>query len=104
MIVQLEHGISEERRAVAINALRSLGLQLTEVQTQYRGYVVCLIDKPLDIRSVGAIPGVVDVHRVSDTYQLVSRSWRVHPTTIDLGDGVTITEGGGHHHDGTLLG
>lgn len=95
MIVQLEHGISEERRTVAIDALRALGLQLTEVQTQYRGYVVCLKDKPLDIRTVGAIPGVVDVHRVSDTYQLVSRSWRVHPTTIDLGDGVTITEGGG---------
>lgn len=95
MIVQLEHDISDERRAGAIAALQSLGLQLTEVQTQYRGYVVCLKDKPLDIRAVGAIPGVVDVHRVSDTYQLVSRSWRVHPTTIDLGDGVTVSEGGG---------
>ncbi|RMG71375.1 MAG: 3-deoxy-7-phosphoheptulonate synthase, partial [Bacteroidetes bacterium] len=26
--------------------------------------------------------------------QLVSRKWRVHPTTIDLGDGVLIGEGG----------
>jgi 3-deoxy-7-phosphoheptulonate synthase len=43
---------------------------------------------------VGFLPGVADVHAVSETYQLVSGSWKTQRTTIDLGDGVQI--GGGH--------
>jgi 3-deoxy-7-phosphoheptulonate synthase len=41
------------------------------------------------------MPGVSDVHYVRDAYQLVSRQWKVKPTVIDLGDGVTI--GGSDH-------
>jgi 3-deoxy-7-phosphoheptulonate synthase len=39
------------------------------------------------------LPGIKDIHIVSDTYKLVSRKWKVMPTTIDLGDGVKIGEG-----------
>ncbi len=95
MIVQLDCALTTEAKEAAIARLRGFGLQITEVHTHRRHYVVCLGDKGLDIRLVGGVPGVVDVHRVSDPYQLVSRSWRVHPTSIDLGDGVIISEGSG---------
>lgn len=34
--------------------------------------------------------GIADIHQVSDEYKLVSKKWKVAPTVIDLGDGVTI--------------
>ena len=40
------------------------------------------------------MPGIKDIHIVSDDYKLVSRKWKVNPTVIDLGDGVMIEEGG----------
>lgn len=95
MIIQLDQSITDTVRAFALEQLQALGLRITEVRTQFRDYAVCLGDAGLDIRRVGAIEGVTDVHRVVDSYQLVSRSWRVHPTKIDLGDGVTISEGSG---------
>jgi 3-deoxy-7-phosphoheptulonate synthase len=95
MIVQLDCALTTEEKEAAVARLRSFGLQITEVHTHRRHYVVCLGDKALDIRLVGGVPGVVDVHRVSDPYQLVSRSWRVHPSAIALGDGVIISEGSG---------
>lgn len=65
------------------------------VKTQSGRYIVAVGGKEFDIRTVGQMAGVCDVHYVRDAYQLVSRQWRVKPTVIDLGDGVTI--GGGHH-------
>jgi 3-deoxy-7-phosphoheptulonate synthase len=95
MIIQLDQVITDEARRAVFDQLRAIGLRPTEVRTQFREYLVCMGDSAIDIRIIGAISGVSDVHRVLDPYQLVSRSWRVHPTTIDLGDGVTISEGGG---------
>jgi 3-deoxy-7-phosphoheptulonate synthase len=37
--------------------------------------------------------GIVDIHRVSDDYKLVSRKWKVGRTHVDLGDGVVIGNG-----------
>jgi len=39
------------------------------------------------------MPGIADIHRVSDEYKLVSRKWKVDQTQVDLGDDVFI--GGG---------
>ena len=46
-----------------------------------------------DIRRLGHLPGIKDIHIVSDTYKLVSRKWKVYPTVIDLGDDVQVGEG-----------
>ena len=65
----------------------------TPVQTQSAGYLVGIGSKEIDLRQISNLPGVRDVHRVTDVYKLVSRAWRVKPTQINLGDGVVIGEG-----------
>jgi 3-deoxy-7-phosphoheptulonate synthase len=49
--------------------------------------------KEFDIRQLGHLSGIVDIHRVSDDYKLVSRKWKVGRTHVDLGDGVVIGDG-----------
>lgn len=93
MIIQLNKSISD----IQLNRLRDVLTQnkfnITEVKTNADSYLVCMGKKELDIRSIGNMAGVKDVHMVSDDYQLVSKKWKVHNTIIDLGNGVTI--GGG---------
>lgn len=95
MIVTLKETISEVEIAAIGDALRARGCTASIVQTQSARYVVAVGGKEFDIRTVGGLAGVRDVHYVRDAYQLVSRQWKVKPTVIDLGDGVTI--GGGDH-------
>ncbi|MEO0340111.1 MAG: 3-deoxy-7-phosphoheptulonate synthase, partial [Bacteroidota bacterium] len=52
--------------------------------------------KEFDIRSIGSMPGIKDIHRVSDAYKLVSKKWKVHDTQIDLGNGIKIGTGDFH--------
>lgn len=90
MILQLEPQASVPALAAHLAAQ---GFKTTDVTTQHAHYLVAIGKKDFDIRTIGQLPGVRDVHQVSDDYQLVSRKWRVKPTVIDLGDGVTIGEG-----------
>jgi len=91
MILQLETAAPV---APVVTALAELGYKTTEVSTQYAHYLVGIGKAEVDIRRIGQLPGVRDVHHVSDDYKLVSRKWRTRPTVIDLGDGVQIGEGG----------
>lgn len=93
MIVQFKDGIEPALAEEVEAKLAGFGLKVTPVATQQGRYLVALGDVNIDIRRIGALPGVRDVHRVSDSYKLVSRKWKVKPTVIDLGDGVTV--GGG---------
>ena len=93
MILQLDHAIANEAREKIVTTLASWGYKASEVSTQKGRYLVALGSKEIDIRDVGKLEGVSDVHKVSDAYKLVSRKWKVRPTTIDLGDGVKICEG-----------
>lgn len=94
MIIQLEPEITGEEKNNILAKIKSFGYTSTEVKTHHGNYLVCIGKKDFDIRHIGALAGVEDVHRVSDGYKLVSRKWKVNPTTIDLGDGVTIGGGG----------
>lgn len=93
MIIQLNQSISDEEKANIIDVVNKLSYKSTEVNTQKGKYLVSIGKKEFDIRSVGYLPGIADIHRVSDDYKLVSRKWKVEPTTIDLGDGVSIGNG-----------
>jgi 3-deoxy-7-phosphoheptulonate synthase len=73
--------------------VKNLGLKVTNVSTQIGTYLIALGSYDIDIRQIGGLNGVRDVHRVSDSYKLVSRKWKVAPTVIDLGDGVKIGDG-----------
>lgn len=91
MILQLEPQASVPDLTAQ---LAEQGYKTTDVTTQHAHYLVAVGRREVDLRTIGQLPGVRDVHQVSDDYQLVSRKWRVKPTVIDLGDGVTIGEGG----------
>ncbi|MGB3617307.1 MAG: bifunctional 3-deoxy-7-phosphoheptulonate synthase/chorismate mutase [Catalinimonas sp.] len=93
MLLQLETDLETPLRAAILKQIEDLGYKTTEVVTQHGHYVVGTGKRAFDIRRVGHLPGIRDVHIVSDDYQLVSRKWRVRPTRIDLGGGVTIGEG-----------
>jgi 3-deoxy-7-phosphoheptulonate synthase len=93
MIIQLQKDISPEQKQNIVEKANSLKYETTEVQTQEAGYLIGIGSKDFDIRDIGHMPGIQDIHIVSDSYKLVSRKWKVKPTSIDLGDDVRIEEG-----------
>ncbi|BDS14491.1 3-deoxy-7-phosphoheptulonate synthase [Aureispira anguillae] len=94
MIIQLEKNISNTQYKELIEKLKSINYQYTSVKTQFQEYLVAIGKQAFDIRSIGVLDGVKDLHRVSDNYKLVSSKWKVKDTVIDLGDNVKI--GGGN--------
>jgi len=93
MIIQLQQGIPTAQKDNILQQVNKIGYKASEVQTQQGHYLVAIGKKDFDIRTIGKLPGVADVHRVSEEYKLISRKWRVEPTRIDLGDGVVVGEG-----------
>lgn len=93
MIVQLESNISAETERRLLDRLQEMNCKVTPVVTQLNKYLVVDPKGELDMRAIGHLDGVRDVHRVNAPYKLVSRKWRVSPSTVSLGDGVTFEEG-----------
>jgi len=93
MIIQLEKNIPSVDKDAIVSKVRSLDYKTTEVTTQKNTYIVGIGKKEFDIRLLGHMKGIEDIHRVSDDYKLVSRKWKVERTKIDLGDGVMIANG-----------
>lgn len=93
MIIQLKPSVSRQEKESIDKAITELGYKTTEVKTQLGEYVIGIGKKDYDIRQVGRLSGIADIHRVSDDYKLVSRKWKVKRTIIDLGDGVEIGNG-----------
>ncbi len=93
MIIQLQDSIIKKQKEEIINSVNKVGYKVTEVKTQLNSYLIGIGKKEFDIRQLGSLPGIADIHRVSDDYKLVSRKWKVDRTIVDLGDNVKI---GGH--------
>jgi 3-deoxy-7-phosphoheptulonate synthase len=93
MIIQLQPAISLDQKQAITSLLSKLGYKSTSVITQRGHYLVGIGKRDLDIRQLGHLPGIIDIHRVSDDYKLVSRKWKVEHSQIDLGDGVLIGSG-----------
>ncbi len=93
MIIQLNRDISADQKLGIIEKVKTLQYKITEVVTQKGSYLIGIGRKDFDIRQLGHLPGIADIHRVSDEYKLVSRKWKVDRSIIDLGDGVTLGEG-----------
>lgn len=90
MIIQLEKSISESQESALNKTLTDLNIYSYPVETQMGQYLVCVCKTEFDIRTIGALPGVEDLHRVSGKHKLVSSKWKVGRTAIDLGDGEFI--------------
>lgn len=93
MIIQLEKDINSTQLENLINKLQSVNYNSTEVSTQNGTYIIGVGKQEFDIRAIGTMEGIRDIHRVSDAYKLVSRKWKVQDTQIDLGDGIKIGTG-----------
>jgi 3-deoxy-7-phosphoheptulonate synthase len=93
MIIQLKPAISAQEKEAIISKIKSLDYKTTPVSTQKGSYLVGIGKKEFDIRQLGQLNGILDIHRVSDDYKLVSRKWKVGRTQVDLGDGVVIGDG-----------
>lgn len=93
MILQLEPNLAEDKKKAILDQISAIKYKTTPVKTQFGDYLVGIGKGDFDIRHIGQLPGIKDIHIVSDTYKLVSRKWKVNPTVIDLGDGVRVGEG-----------
>lgn len=93
MIIQLEENISRDIKSGIIEVIHSFDYKCNEVKTQCAHYLVSIGKKEIDMRVLGHLPGIRDIHRVSDDYKLVSRKWKVERSKVDLGGGVLIGNG-----------
>lgn len=93
MIIQLNSGITPSQKDSILAKVKGLDYKTNLVRTQLGSYIVCLGKKDFDIRQLGNMDGIADIHRVSDDFKLVSRKWKVDRTQLDLGDGVVIGDG-----------
>jgi 3-deoxy-7-phosphoheptulonate synthase len=91
MLIQLKNTCSKDRVKELIDHIKSLGLKPNEVVTRNAHYLICVGKAEVDIRTIGNLDGVKDVHIVDDDNKLVSRQWRVNDTIIDLGDDISIS-------------
>jgi len=93
MIIQFENNIKESDRTNILNKIADINYKATVVKTQVGEYLVGTGKKDFDIRSFGNMPGIADIHMVSDDFQLVSRKWKINPTVIELNGSLSIGEG-----------
>ncbi len=93
MIIQLEPTITDSQRELLSTKLAEIRYNVNPVSTQSADYLIGVGKAEFDIRSIGTLPGIRDIHRVSDDYKLVSGKWKVEHTAIDLGDGLRIGDG-----------
>ncbi|MGD1848559.1 MAG: bifunctional 3-deoxy-7-phosphoheptulonate synthase/chorismate mutase [Salibacteraceae bacterium] len=91
MIIQLDVSLDQERETGIFSALNGMEIPFYPVQTQVGHYLVCTPKADFDIRKVGHLPGIRDVHRVSGPHKMVSHKWKVDRTAIHFEDGTTIS-------------
>lgn len=94
MIIQLNQHIQTSERLKIEQALTQLRIEFYPVQTQMGIYFICTPKQEFDIRKIGNLNGINDVHRVSGNHKMVSHKWKVDRTVLDLGDGVIVGDGG----------
>ena len=94
MIIQLENDISQDQKDKVLETLSKHSFKTNEVVTQISDYFVAIGKKEFDIRLIGNMNGVKDIHKVDDDYKLVSTKWKVKPTQIYIDENTTIGSNG----------
>ena len=90
MIIQLKNNMEEQKLKNIEQYVSGAGYSVSLVNTQFRKYFIALGNVKHDIRKIGSLDGVADIHYVDEAYQLVSRMWKTSHSIIDLGDDVKI--------------
>lgn len=94
MIIQLVDNIKTEHYDALFRLLERNRFKVKEVTTQLGRYILAMGGDEFDIRRVGNLAGVEDVHAVNDKHLLVSSKWKTRPTSIQMGENLTIGGGG----------
>ncbi len=92
MVIQLKNNINNQDKNLIINKLEESKYTASEVNTQKGNYLVAIGKNDIDIRQIGCLQGVADIHKVSDSYKLVSNEWKTKRTEIVLEDGIKISD------------
>ncbi len=90
MIIQLKKNITLKQKEKILNQLEKISIPARQLQTNFKEYIVGIPKTEFDLRQIGNLPGIDDIHRVSDSYKMVSKKWKLHNTVIDLGDNIRI--------------
>ena len=90
MIIQLKNNLEEQKLKNIEQFVSGAGYSVSLVNTQFKKYFIALGNVKHDIRKIGSLDGVADIHYVDEAYQLVSRMWKTSHSIIDLGDDVKI--------------
>lgn len=90
MIIQLTKDIKPSQKNTLLDNLTKLNIKSSEVKTQFQDYIIGIPKQDFDIRTIGNLDGIKDIHRVSDDFKLVSKKWKTKRTVIDLGNNITI--------------
>jgi 3-deoxy-7-phosphoheptulonate synthase len=93
MIIQLKQNIRNDEQLNIQHELNQLSIDSYSVTTQKGSYLICYPKKEFDIRKIGHLKGINDVHRVSGNHKMVSHKWKTDRTILELGDGLKIGDG-----------
>lgn len=93
MIIQLEPSVKEKDFENILERIQQLGYKQNKISTQFGQYLVCIGKKEIDLRNLGHLDGILDIHKVSDAYKLVSDKWKVGKTSIDISSDLKIGKG-----------
>ena len=90
MIIQLKKDITGDQKSRVLQMIENQGCTWKEVDTQLGSYLLVLGKIGFDIRLIGNLPGITDIHRVTDDFKLVSMKWKTHPTVIQVDNEVSV--------------
>lgn len=93
MIVQLISEIREESIVAIESFLAKRAFHATRVKTASGDYIIAIGKKEIDLREIGTLEGVKDVHQVTAPYKLVSSQWKVGQSKLVLDNGTKIGAG-----------
>lgn len=90
MIIRLEKNISPIQIQQIISKLGEFGCVPVKVNTQFNRYLICTSLQEFDLRLIGCLEGVADIHRVNEAYKLVSKKWKVGYSAVTVDKDVII--------------
>ncbi|MFT5602981.1 MAG: 3-deoxy-7-phosphoheptulonate synthase [Flavobacteriales bacterium] len=93
MIIQVKPTISNAEENQLLDFIKEFKLSPSIVNTQFGKYIIAVGKNYPDMRLFSHFESILDLHRVSENYKLVSKKWKLDYSTVDLGDNVII--GGG---------
>ncbi|WP_235296773.1 3-deoxy-7-phosphoheptulonate synthase [Portibacter marinus] len=93
MIIQIAADCEEAQLDRIKSEVQAIGYEGTDIETQFGKYIIAIGKKQFDIRRIGSMEGIKDIHRVSDAYKLVSAKWKVGETKVKIGEDLFIGDG-----------